>query len=134
MFRNAKRFTAILLVLILAASTYAFANANTIVAPGNAGSSTSALSGYTITNVVYDLADSAPMTLNAVRFNIESTTGGAAPVLVKLNVLATPDWTLAGCVADATPPLWVCSFSPAISVLSMTTLQFVATSSTNPAP
>ena len=92
MFRNAKRFTSILLVLILAASTYAFAAANT-VAFSNAGVGVGEVGGYAVSDVAYvfDLATTplAP-TVSKILFTLKPAapnTIAALPASVHISYL-----------------------------------------------
>ena len=100
MFRNAKRFTAILLVLILAASTYAFAAANTITA-SNAGYATSKLSGWAISNIAYDFNRGAnPVTVVGVVFRMTTLdavpSAASTPVAVYINLTSNTVGPVAG--------------------------------------
>ena len=132
MFRNAKRFTAILLVLILAASTFAFANANTVT-PTNVGSGTTAVSGYTIANIVYDLTTGNPTLITTINFNVNPTAGAVAATYVAINTKAagSEDWAEWGCLVG-TPPAWICTPVGATTVASIMQLQVIASSSLNP--
>ena len=69
MFRNVKRFTALLLVLILAASTFAFAAANT-VPETSLGYGTDTIAGYTVTLVQYTPLATDMSKLSIVSFTI----------------------------------------------------------------
>ena len=87
MFRNAKRFTAILLVLILAASTYAFAAANTVV-QSNAGFGASNVNGWAITAIDYDIDYTLPNT----------------PGVIAIGFVVAP---INNTLTNATPPAFV---------------------------
>ncbi len=67
-----RSFGMLVLALILAASVYGFAAANTVPAT-YAGDGSGAISGYTITNVVYDLnGDSDPTDIDGVDFTLNA--------------------------------------------------------------
>ena len=76
----------LLLVLIVAASAYAFAAAN-IVPESGAGDSQDTISGYTITNVTYTLNTTNPANIDAVTFTITPTAGAQAPVTVRAQLV-----------------------------------------------
>ena len=148
MFRNVKRFTAILLVLILAASTYAFAAANTMI-DSNVGYGASDIRGFTVSAIVYDLTVSAdPPTVNAVGFNLTtndpSPTALSGPVYVAVNTTGnaatlptagTPNWANASCTFGASVAgafiIWpvVCIFTTEPTVTAVISLDIVASTS-----
>lgn len=68
-------------VLILSTTAYAFAASNT-VPPSNAGDGSSAISGFTITNVHYNLNSSNPANIDTVTFTISPSlpTGGTVTI------------------------------------------------------
>jgi hypothetical protein len=71
----------LILALILAASVYGFAAANT-VPDTYAGDGSGAISGYTISNIVYDLNNSDPSTIDGVDFTLSAA---ATEVHITLN-------------------------------------------------
>ncbi len=66
---------------LLAVLTYGFANSNT-VDPSNAGDGGAAISGFTVTNVHYDLNASNPSTIDNVSFTLNPAlpVGGASRI------------------------------------------------------
>ena len=114
--------TVVLLVLIVAASAYAFAAANNVPATG-AGDGKTAISGYDVTVVKYNLNSSDPTKIATVSFTLTPLIVGApAPNVVKIKLVATgTDWYSCA-VASGT---WTCDVADA-TVLSVTELRVVA--------
>jgi hypothetical protein len=137
MFRKSKKVVLTLLViLILASSTYAFANANTIAASA-VGSQVRTITGYAISNVVYDLTTGDPTTVSRVLFDIAPINAtDPIPVTVLLSVTTVPNYTNNECVITAGTSV-VCTFGSVstpvpFSVLLVTKFDVVASSSANP--
>lgn len=80
MFRSSKLFFIVLIVLVFATSAYAFAAANTVPA-SFAGEGASVTSGYTVTNVVYNLNATTPSNIDSVAFTLNAA---ASTVKVRL--------------------------------------------------
>jgi hypothetical protein len=137
MSRNIKILLVTLVVLALAGGTFAFAAANTVADPGNAGYKANAVSGYTITNVIYEL-NTDPTNLDKITFNIAPTAGSSAPVTVLLSVAASQNFASSECVVThPSAYLATCTFGtvaePApVTVASVVALDIVVSSSTNP--
>jgi len=70
------------LVATAALAAAAFTAANTVPAT-NAGDGSAAISGYTITNVSYNLNSTNPQNLDAVTFTIAPATAGTVRVQVQ---------------------------------------------------
>ena len=133
MFRNFKVLLIVLVVIVVAASAYAFAAANTIEVSG-AGYKDSVVSGYAVTNVVYDL-DTDPTKLAKIIFDIDPIAPNTADaVTVKISTSAVQDFTTSTCVISGTSPnkIATCTFTAAIDVADVVALDVVASSSTNP--
>lgn len=74
--------------LIVAASVYAFAAANTVPESG-AGDGSGTISGYTASNITYDTNDDGnPSTLDEVTFDLAATAGAGAPTEVFVEVVS----------------------------------------------
>ena len=121
MLRNLKVLSVILVVIVLAASAYAFAAANTVPAT-KAGSGSGAISGYTVSNVIYNLntsdpslLDSVDLTLDAAAVNVQIKLVNAGSTWYDCSVVSGNDWT-----CDTT--------SPAQTVAAMDELEVVASS------
>jgi hypothetical protein len=75
-----KRFSKVALVvlisLVLAAATFAYAAANTVPA-SNAGDGSGTVSGYTVTNVHYTLDPTNPANISNVAFTLNSAATSA---------------------------------------------------------
>ena len=87
MLRNLKVLSIVVVVIVLAVSAYAFAAANTVPAT-KAGDGAGAISGYTVTNVAYNLNATDPTALDSVDFTLSAA---ATQVQIKL-VAAGSDW------------------------------------------
>jgi hypothetical protein len=126
----------VLVILILASSTYAFANANTI-ALSAVGSQVQPVTGYLITNIVYDLTTGDPTKLSKILFDIApATSGDPVPATVLISTTTAPNYTTSECVITG-GNLVTCTFGTvalpvAINVISVTKLDIVASSSANP--
>ncbi len=133
MFRNLKVLLIALFVIALAGSAYGFAAANT-VPDSAAGSGASTVSGYTVSNIAYDLDFADPTTVDAITFSLSPDSGSekAASVLVQTDPAGT--WTTCT-LADGTLPAVdaTCTFG-ALALEDVTVLNIVASSTTDPNP
>src|ERR671929_2389256 len=82
MFRSSKLFI-VLLVLIFASAAFAFAASNTVPST-YAGEGASVTSGYTVSNVVYNLNATTPSNIDSVAFTLN-----AAATNVKIRLVTT---------------------------------------------
>ena len=82
-FRSSKMFVAVLIVLVLATSAFAFAATNTVPAT-YAGEGASTTSGYTVTNVAYNLNATTASNIDSVAFTLN-----AAATTVKVRLVTT---------------------------------------------
>ncbi len=85
----------LLLALVLAAVTFAYAAANTVPA-SYAGDGSNTISGYTVSNVHYVLDTTNPAVISAVEFTL---TGGNPAQTVKIQLTSNGSWytcTLSG--------------------------------------
>ena len=82
MFRSSKLFV-VLLVLVFATAAFAFAATNTVPVT-RAGEGVSVTSGYTVTNVVYNLNAATPSNIDSVTFTLN-----AAASNVKIRLVTT---------------------------------------------
>ena len=115
--RTFKVLLAVMVVMILAGAAYAFAAANTVPAT-KAGDGSGTISGYTISNVVYNLNPTDPSTMDSVNFDLS-----AAAVTVKIQLVTAGAWY------DCTPLSggWTCD-TTGVTVVSIDQLRVVATS------
>ena len=121
MLRNFKVLFVVLVATMLAVSAYAFAAANTVPTT-KAGDGAGAISGYTVSNVVYNLNSSDPTLLDSVDFTLDAA---ATNVQIKL-VAAGSQWYSCSVVSGND---WTCdTTTPAQSVSTMDELEVVATS------
>lgn len=128
MIKNIKVLIVLMLVFVLIGSTYAFAAANTI-AENAGGYATDDVSGYAVTNVVYDLNDTDPTLLVAIELDVAPIEVGApAAAFVTIRTAATNAWTACSLDSGST---WRCATTDPIE--EVIDLEVVASSSTNPA-
>ena len=121
MLRNMKVLFVLLVAMVLAVSAYAFAAANTVPTT-KAGTGAGAISGYTVSNVVYNLNASDPTQLDSVDLTLDAA---ATNVQIKL-VAAGSTWY--DCT-NGTGNNWSCdTTTPAQTVASMDELEVVANS------
>ncbi|HET7143237.1 MAG TPA: hypothetical protein VFI68_04375 [Anaerolineales bacterium] len=115
-FRSSKMFIVVLVVLVLATSAYAFAATNTVPA-SRAGEGSGAISGYTVSNIVYTFDTSNPSDLTNVAFSLD-----AAAATVKVSL------TAAGTLQACTNPSgnnWTCALT-GVTVTGASSLRVVA--------
>jgi len=112
-------FVSVLMVLVFATAAFAFAATNT-VDPGYAGEGASATSGYTVSNVAYNLNATTPPNIDSVTFTLNAAAG-----TVKIR-LVTP----AGSYYSCTNPSgfnWTCNTtSPQATVSAANELRVIA--------
>ena len=87
----------VILMLVLATATYGFANTNTVPA-GQAGEGSGAISGYTVSNVVYTLNAADPTAFASVAFDLDAA---ASDVYAGLDDGTGIDWV--SCVSTNAP-------------------------------
>jgi hypothetical protein len=114
----------ITLVLLLAAVTYGFAAANTMPTVSNAGDGSVTVSGYTVSNIHYNLVAGNPRNVASVTFDLAPDDGGGTPASVQARLGSSAGWS--ACTETATPGTWNCVASGTISVLSVDELTVVA--------
>jgi hypothetical protein len=119
------RFVAlIILALVFASVTYGFAAANTVPA-GNVGDGSGAISGYTVSNVKYNLNTSNPGNIDSVAFDLA---GAVKPTTVKAKLVASGS-TWYSCTTSSTtsPYSYTCATtSPQATVANADELRVVA--------
>ncbi|HUF00689.1 MAG TPA: hypothetical protein VMN99_15650 [Anaerolineales bacterium] len=131
MLRNFKVLLSVLVVTVIAGSAYAFAAANTV--PASAGGyAATTVSGYTVTNIVYDLDSADPSIVDAITFDISPTSGSSAAVLAKIQTAAAGAWTNCTLVAGVAPAKSATCTYGALPLADVTALNIVASSTTDP--
>lgn len=117
-FRSSKMFFVVLMVLVFATAAFAFAATNTVPA-SYAGEGASVTSGYTVTNVVYNLNGTTPSNIDSVAFTLN-----AAASIVKIRLVTT------GSYYSCTNPSgfnWSCNTtSPQATVAAANELRVIA--------
>ena len=131
MFRNFKVLLALLTVLVIAASAYAFAASNTIEDSAG-GYAAKVVPGYTVTNIVYDLDATDPTLVDAITFDIAPSSGTVVAALVKLQTASGGSWTdcTLGTASGASRPV-TCTYG-SLQLVNVTALNIVASSTTDP--
>lgn len=81
-FRSSKLFVIVLVALVFTTAAFAFAAANTVPA-SYAGEGVSVTSGYTVTNVKYNLNATTPSNIDSVTFTLNAAAG-----TVKIKLMA----------------------------------------------
>ena len=84
MFRSSKIFVLVLIVLVFATAAFAFAASNTMPPATYAGEGASTTSGYTVSNVVYNLNATTPSNIDSVTFTFNAAAG-----TVKIRLVTT---------------------------------------------
>jgi hypothetical protein len=136
MLRTVKILLIALAIVAVAGGTYAFAAANTVPATA-AGYSATTVSGYTVTNVVYDLNETDPRAVDAITFNVAPTTGSVVAALVKIQTSDAGSWKDCTLVAGVPPSMSAtCSYTSggSLNLEDISALNVVASSSLDPAP
>jgi spermidine/putrescine-binding protein len=133
MLRNFKVLLALLAVIVIAGSAYAFAAANTVPAT-NAGYVASVVSGYTVDNIVYDLDDDTPTNVAKITFDINPDSSGNKAAFVQIQTTTGGTWTTCN-VSSATDKEVhaVCTPASTLAIADVIKLNVVASESSNPA-
>jgi len=117
--RTFKVLLAVMTVMILAGAAYAFAAANTVPAT-KAGDGSGAISGYTISNIAYNLNATDPSTIDSIDFALS-----AAAVTAKIKLVAAGS-TWYDCT-NTSGNTWNCD-TTGVTVVSIDQLRVIATS------
>lgn len=133
MLKKFKVIFTVLAVLVMMSGAYAFAAANTI-AESAAGYASATVPGYTVGTIIYDLDAADPTIVDAITFNIAPTTGAQPAVTVKVQTTTGGPWTTCVITAIASPNMLATCTYGALTVASVTNLNIVASSTTDPAP
>jgi hypothetical protein len=135
MLRNFKVILIVLVVLIIAGGTYAFAAANT-VDDSAAGYKANEVPGYSVTDVVYDLNATLPTQVDEITFSISPISGDVVAAIVKIQTADAGTWKDCTLVAGTAPAMDVtCAYTaPVLMLADVTALNIVASSSLDPAP
>lgn len=131
MFRNFKVLLIAVFVLAIAGSAYAFAAANT-VPDSAAGSGATVVSGYTVSNIVYDLDSADPTTVDAITFSITPATGSQKAVAVLVQTADGGSWTSCTLIDGTLPAVNVTCTYGALDLELVTALNVVANSTIDP--
>jgi len=131
MFRNFKVLLIALLAIIVAGGVYGFAAANSVPASA-AGYSASVVSGYTITNIVYDLNATDPTLVDKITFLAAPSTGTLVAALAKIQTVTAGSWTSCVLVAGTAPSMTVTCTTTGLPIADITALNIVVSSSVDP--
>lgn len=119
--RNIKFAFALLALMVLMVAVYGFAASNT-VGTSAAGDGSATISGYTVTNIHYNLNATDPSQITSMTFTIAPAIPAGGAVHVKLISTGT---TYTSCtVASGTNV--TCTFAGGVSVLSADQLRVIA--------
>jgi len=114
--RVTKSLLIIIVALLLSGFTYAFAAGNTM--PNTmAGDGAEVISGYEVSNVVYNLNATNPANIDSVSFQLD-----AAASTVKARVDDTASFS--DCTYSA--PTWTCTLPAGTTVVSATNLRVIS--------
>lgn len=120
MLKNLKVLFVVFTIIAISIAAYAFAASNTVPAT-KAGDGTGAVTGYTVTSVVYVLNATDPNTLDSVSFDLGAA---AATGKVKAQLVSSGTWYT--CTLD-TGTVWECD-TTGLAVSSIDQLRVVAAS------
>lgn len=111
---------ALMLVLILATAAFAFAAANVVPETG-AGDGSGTISGYTVSNIHYNLNATNPANIDSVEFTLAPTAGAGAPASVQVQLNGGGTWFSCSLAVGT----WTCNLS-GVTALNATNLRVVA--------
>lgn len=94
-FRSSKMFVVLLVIMAFATAAYAFAASNTVPA-SNAGEGSAVIGGYAVTNVTYTYSTANPSMITYVDFDISPATTKASVSLITGATLADCSTLTAG--------------------------------------
>jgi hypothetical protein len=120
--RRHRLVPALILAALLATASYAFTATNTV--PGtNAGQGAQTISGYTASNVTYDLdTSSGTAMVTGATFDLTPDSSGNAPTDVEARLTSTG--TYVNC-SNSSGTTWTCAFS-GVTALSTASLDIAA--------
>ncbi|MBK9928014.1 MAG: hypothetical protein IPP66_22310 [Anaerolineales bacterium] len=119
-FRSSKMLVIVLVVLVFATTAFAFAATNTVPAT-YAGEGSSTTSGYTVTNIVYNLNATTPSNIDSVTFSLN-----AAANTVKIRLVTTGSYYSCSATNAPTNTNWSCTTTGA-TVSAANELRVIAT-------
>ena len=130
MFRNHRQISVIVAVVVAAAiggGAYAFTASNTVPTT-TAGSGAGTVSGYTVTNLHYNLNATSPANIDSLTFTISpvvpSTSTGKVVIQAALTVGGPTSYT---CTTDTTGATVTCATtSPQLTAATLTGVTVVA--------
>ncbi len=119
--RNLKLAFALLALMVLMVAVYGFAASNTVGASA-AGDGSAAISGYTISNIHYNLNATNPATIDSMTFTVAPAIPAGGAVHVKLISTGT---TYTSCTVTAGTNV-SCTFAGGVPVLNADELRVIA--------
>ncbi len=112
---------AVIVAAVLAVGAYAFTATNTV--PGtSAGEGSGTISGYTVSNVQYQLNATTPTNIDSLTFTLSATAATAKAKVVSGST------TYTSCTIAVDGVSVTCNFSPDVAVTSADQLSVIATS------
>jgi len=125
MFRNFKVLLIALVVLVLAASSYAFAASITGIPTSKAGTGSGVVSGYAVSAVAYQFNSTDPSKLDSVTFTLD---GVATMAKIQVDSVANVWYTCTDIDGVAAVNDWTCNTTAGTqaTTTNMDTLTIVA--------
>jgi len=115
----------IALILVVSLVIYGFAAANTVPNTG-AGDGSGVVSGYAITDIVYNLNATNPYNIDSINFTVTpsaplTAANNAGTVTITINGTTWVD-----CDGDASSTAWECTFESPVPITPIVSLRVVA--------
>lgn len=120
--KRVRRLTVVAVFAIVAVAAFGFAAAN-VVPESGAGDGDKAISGYTVTNVTYDLDGTNPSLIDEVSFDLAPSAGAGAATEVQVQLVTGGTWF--SCTAGVAPN-WDCNIGGSVTALAANNLRVVA--------
>lgn len=115
--KSPRRLAAVAVFAIVAVSAFGFAASNSMPSDTRAGDGTTSISGYTVSNVSYNLDSSTPAEIDSVEFTLS-----AAATNVRASINGTNSTSCSNTVND-----WICNMPDGVGVTAASSLYIVAT-------
>ena len=123
--RHLRTFVVLLLALVLAAAVYGFAAANT-VPTSHAGDGQNTVSGYTVSNIHYELSSTDPTKVSKVSFDLDASADNGGVYAAVGDNSSPTNWTWSNACTNSSGNTWECTFSSPPAVLNVYHLRVVA--------
>ncbi|MDK1080718.1 MAG: hypothetical protein QGD88_04495 [Anaerolineae bacterium] len=131
--RNFKYLLIVLVLVVILGAAFALAAANTIPA-STAGAGASAVGGYTVSNIAYDLDAVDPSIVDAITFSLSPDAGSDKALAVFLQTVAAGSWTTCTLVDGVAPAVDATCTYGVLALSAVTELNIVANGTVDPNP